>query len=96
VSYSDAVLLLCDCGWVIFIFIISFLITPTLKEVLNIAFFFFFSLMVSLQAKPDVFSCIHTHKPHHSGRGICALLPPKGELSSMSCGREYKKWITVG
>lgn len=42
VSYSDAMLLPCDCGCDIFIFIISFLTTPTLKWVLRVSFFSFF------------------------------------------------------
>lgn len=72
VSYSDATLFLCDWG----IFTISFPITPSLRG-FECFLFFFFSLMVSLQAKPDMSPCIHVHKPHHAGRGVCALLPPK-------------------
>lgn len=79
VSYSDAVSFLYD--WGIFIFIISFLMTPEqLSEALSVSFSSFFSLMVSLQAKPDLPSCIPVHKPHQSGRGICALLTPKGRV----------------
>lgn len=55
--------------------------TLALKEVLNIPCFkFFFSIVLSLWAKPDISSCIHVYKPHHTGRGVSALMPPKWKV----------------
>lgn len=36
--------------------------------------------MLSLWAKPDISSCIQVHKPHHAGRGVSALIPPKWKV----------------